>query len=181
MNRAVPARAHGTSGPAGRPPPSVLPATRPSALLRIAPLVVLLIVDAGTLRAAPPGRLFFTPGERAAIERRLTAEQTEPPAGESLYLQGEVRHRSGARTVWLNGQARHEPPPARKREAHSPASGSSAEGLAGPPDRVKIGNMTASVGTTLLPERSQVLDPFAGHLVVHRGKSRPADGQAARP
>lgn len=176
MNRAAPARAHGTSGPAGRPPPSVLPATRPCALLRIAPLVVLLIVDAGTLRAEPTGRLFFTPGERAAIERRLTAEQTEPPAGESLHLQGEVRHRSGARTVWLNGRARHEPPPDRPE-----TPGASSARLADSPGHVRIGNMTASVGATLHPERGRIIDPFAGRLVAHPGRSRPADEQTARP
>ena len=157
----------------GAPPCQRLPAGRPASISRpsafpgIVPLDLLLIAHPGMLRAEAPGRLFFTPDERAAIERRLAATQTESPRGESLHLQGEVRHRSGARTLWLNGRPRHDSQPAPKRTLSPRPPGDYAEGLADSPGLVRIGDMTAGIGSTLHPELGQVIAPFTGRLVVH--------------
>lgn len=51
------------------------------------------------------GRLFFTPQQRAQLEREhaLTAAAENDPA-EVLGLDGIVQKRGGARTVWINGK-----------------------------------------------------------------------------
>lgn len=61
------------------------------------------------------GRLFFTPQERAALDReRLKAGMPTPQAAEdalpaeSITLTGHVRRSSGKSTVWLNGKPQHE-------------------------------------------------------------------------
>ncbi|MFA7240528.1 MAG: hypothetical protein WC091_10475 [Sulfuricellaceae bacterium] len=66
----------------------------------------------------PLGRLFFTPEERANLDRaRLTGgnpeqgqeqESTPDPQPESLTLNGIVKRSSGKITVWVNHAAQHE-------------------------------------------------------------------------
>lgn len=75
-------------------------------------LVILLIAlnsvpsQAGTL-----GRLFFTPLERAALDRQRYQSGTlseradeEPLPMESITLNGHIRRSGGKSTVWLNGK-----------------------------------------------------------------------------
>ena len=71
------------------------------------PAVLLLFL----LAAAPPakadalGRLFFTPEQRAVLDRQRKSgaleKQTEAAA--TLYINGIVRPSRGSTTVWING------------------------------------------------------------------------------
>lgn len=76
------------------------------------------------------GRLFFTPAQRAALDReRLLGITRNPNAteGESSYtFDGQVRRSSGRNTRWINGepQAGDGPaPPVRPGETYHPATG----------------------------------------------------------
>ena len=54
------------------------------------------------------GRLFFTPGQRAQLDREYAqqapAEERHTPA---LTLNGIVQRSDGARTVWINGKVQN--------------------------------------------------------------------------
>jgi len=52
------------------------------------------------------GRLFFTPGERAALDRQRQAASTSPATGSdaALTLDGEILTRAGHRIRWINGK-----------------------------------------------------------------------------
>lgn len=55
--------------------------------------------------ADPSGRLFFTPRERAALDRarqQAAAGAVERPAASSLTLNGIVKRSDGRNTLWLN-------------------------------------------------------------------------------
>lgn len=52
----------------------------------------------------PLGRLFFTPAERAALDRPPVPEPAPATTG-TLRIDGVLRSRSGRSTVWLNGNA----------------------------------------------------------------------------
>jgi len=77
----------------------------------------------------PIGRLFFTPDERAILDRArlkdgITEQQEGTPAqqSESLTLNGIVRRSSGKTTVWINKSAQHEtdlPPDSKKQVRQS--------------------------------------------------------------
>lgn len=78
-----------------------------------------LLVSFATLSSPswgePIGRLFFTPEERANLDRaRLTDGVTGQPGGapaqqsESLTLNGIVKRSSGKTTVWINKSAQNE-------------------------------------------------------------------------
>ena len=71
--------------------------------------------------AEPLGRLFFSPEERQAFDRRREfkaeekpetpvpeASAPEIPADPTLTINGIVTRSSGKRTVWINGVARNE-------------------------------------------------------------------------
>jgi hypothetical protein len=74
-------------------------------------LLALLLAPWQASQAEPLGRLFFTPAERAAIDR--PASRRAPPAPPPR-LDGIVSPRSAAPTLFLNGQAH----PATAQQVH---------------------------------------------------------------
>lgn len=77
---------------------------------RTAPLIALLLgllAAAGARGETPLGRLFFTPSERAALDRN------EPPAETARALprvDGIVQRKGAPATVWIDGQPRRDVP-----------------------------------------------------------------------
>lgn len=77
---------------------------------RTAPLIALLLgllAAAGARGETPLGRLFFTPSERAALDRN------EPPAETARALprvDGIVQRKGAPPTVWIDGQPRRDVP-----------------------------------------------------------------------
>lgn len=78
--------------------------------------ITTLLLCLAQAQAEPLGRLFFTPKERAAMDReRLTSGLLAPPTADadtgitmnSVTFNGHVRRSGGASTVWLNGKAQH--------------------------------------------------------------------------
>lgn len=66
-------------------------------------------VPAAAQQSDTLGRLFFSPEQRATLERQrqLNLQQTETLEGDTLTLDGIVRRSSGRSTVWVNGIAQH--------------------------------------------------------------------------
>jgi len=75
----------------------------------ILPMLAVLLA-AAMARAAPLGRLFFTPERRAALERQrdLDIQETQPIDSPTVTLDGIVTRSSGRTTVWLNGRPQNE-------------------------------------------------------------------------
>jgi len=77
-----------------------------------------LLACIATAQATPLGRLFFTPEERAAMDRErlkigmpgtATTEAAVPTAiPETVTLNGHIKRGSGKSTVWLNGRPQYE-------------------------------------------------------------------------
>lgn len=107
------------------------------------------------------GRLFLTPQEREALDRKRaanTAEETVPKEP-SVTVNGVVRRSSGKTTTWINGVP-HD-------DAHRPS----------PSGRVAVESGTATVGVkvgqTLDRSSGAVTDPLgAGEIRVRPGASR---------
>lgn len=70
----------------------------------------LLLMLTGNVAAESLDRLFFTPEQRAALDRRRQIGLQEARALEdaTLTLDGVVVRSTGRRTVWVNGQAQHD-------------------------------------------------------------------------
>ncbi|MCB1960021.1 MAG: hypothetical protein KDE68_05795 [Rhodocyclaceae bacterium] len=84
--------------------------------------LVLILTSVGAQAQAPLGRLFFTPQERADLDRGKTAatsDDTAPPP----TLDGIVRRSDGRATVWINGQ-----PERRQLDSASQAAVQDADG-----------------------------------------------------
>lgn len=76
------------------------------------PLILVLMTCAAASQAAPLGRLFFTPQERAFLDRErqkagMPSSDTGAPA-ESIAFNGHITRSSGKSTVWINGKPLHE-------------------------------------------------------------------------
>ena len=80
---------------------------------RLAAAIVLML-GAGTAVGAELGRLFFTPAQRATLEKlrakNIVTEASSdpapaPPAPQNVSLDGVVRRSDGKNTVWLNNRA----------------------------------------------------------------------------
>lgn len=74
---------------------------------RLTLLSLVLVSTSGVAepRVAPTlGRLFFTPAERAALDRP-SAPAPAPAATDTLRIDGVLRSRSGRSTIWINGNA----------------------------------------------------------------------------
>jgi len=72
----------------------------------VARLCVLLAATAGSPCFADQdvpvlGRLFYTPEERLALEKRASAYRGDP--GDTVSLTGVLRRADGKTTVWVNG------------------------------------------------------------------------------
>lgn len=88
-----------------------------SYILRVT-LTVLLLAGTAFAQAGDLGRLFFTPEERAAMEReRLTTHIpiSRADGAGAVTFNGYVKRSSGESTIWLNGIA--QPPSGRNRIA----------------------------------------------------------------
>ena len=75
--------------------------------MRLAVLALLLALPAVT-QPGGLGRLFFTPEQRAQLE--YSYERNATAAGDRtavLMLNGIVQQHGGARTVWINGEAKN--------------------------------------------------------------------------
>ncbi len=87
-------------------------------------LVFLLFTAADIANAEELGRLFFTPQQRALLERGQQPNIAEPsntgqPGNiDSLTLNGIVQKHGGERTVWINGV----PQPAGNSKQRAPES-----------------------------------------------------------
>jgi len=89
-----------------------------------ATLAFLLFTAADTANAEELGRLFFTPQQRALLERGQQpyigepGNTGKPDSIDSLTLNGIVQKHGGERTVWINGV----PQPAGNSKEHAPES-----------------------------------------------------------
>ena len=77
---------------------------------RIAACLMLLAVDV-VASAEPLGRLFFTPEQRAVLERQRRDGSTDAALadGERLRLDGIVTRSAGPPTIWANGRPLPDP------------------------------------------------------------------------
>jgi hypothetical protein len=65
------------------------------------------------------GRLFFTPSERAQLERQHVLSADEPGNdSRSLIVNGMIQRDGGKRIIWINGEQQ----PASPADARTPAS-----------------------------------------------------------
>lgn len=70
-------------------------------------LLLQLPISSGWPQSEPLGRLFFTPQQRAALERQrqlnLLPNRAEQEDAEPLTINGIVHRSSGRHTTWVNG------------------------------------------------------------------------------
>jgi len=106
-----------------------------------ATLSLLLCAATAAAGAAELGRLFFTPEQRALLERGQQPDSGEPGgtgkpgSSDTLTIDGIVQKHGGERTVWINGV----PQPAGKSDEHAPDSVPVAIPGQAQPARVKVG------------------------------------------
>ncbi len=98
-------------------------------------LAGLLIAAATAANAEQLGRLFFTPEQRAQLERGQRPDIGKPDNIDSLTVNGIVQKHGGERTVWINGV----PQPAGKSDERAPESVPVAIPGQSTPARVKVG------------------------------------------
>lgn len=86
--------------------------------MRIAAILLVALTGNALAQPAPLGRLFFTPEQRAALERQRQRSQYPALAddGTPLTLNGQVVRSSGHNTTWINGT------PLEERDARALAS-----------------------------------------------------------
>ena len=76
---------------------------------RLLPLLALLALSEPIPAQEPPGRLFFTPEQRQALDARrrsrLPDRPSAPVVSPSTRLDGYVQRNNGKSTVWVNGEA----------------------------------------------------------------------------
>ncbi len=68
------------------------------------------LTSAAPNQDAAPGRLFFTPERRAALDRQreLKIQEVQTVQSETLRLDGVVQRTSGRNTYWINGRPQTE-------------------------------------------------------------------------
>lgn len=83
---------------------------RPSIALATALMIAAAAGATPAAHAEPLGRLFFSPADRAALEkqRQMNLHQSRAIESGALTLNGIVQRSSGRRTVWINGVPRHD-------------------------------------------------------------------------
>ena len=71
-------------------------------------LLIALAAAPASAQGEPLGRLFFTPQQRAALDRERLLGISQRPSGldgdASYTFNGEVRRSSGKNTRWINGE-----------------------------------------------------------------------------
>lgn len=119
------------------------------------------------------GRLFFTPAERAQLDRQRmqsAAPAAASPGDRQLRIDGQLRRSSGKSTVWINGEACHD----EQSPAGESLAGVSARPAAPGAGRVRVDSGDAQrtllkVGETLERGTRRTRDLLdAGSLTVHR-------------
>lgn len=98
-------------------------------------LFVLLLATAAGAHAEELGRLFFTPQQRAQLERGQQPNVDSPGHADSLTVSGVVQRHGGKRTVWINGV----PQAAGTSDEHAPESVPVAVPGQRQPVKVKVG------------------------------------------
>jgi len=113
-------------------------------------LFILCGAQPSAAEEAPLGRLFFTPQQRATLDRqRLYAPPSRAGLDrESSYtINGEVRRSSGRVTRWINGEAEAgatSPTPVAVGDTYHPASGERQDLLRGGQLLIRRGGKPAS-------------------------------------
>ncbi|MCZ7563021.1 MAG: hypothetical protein M5U08_03735 [Burkholderiales bacterium] len=85
--------------------------TRRSSRCGCAALAACLLIGAPLATAADLGRLFFTPEQRAELDRRRntnTVEAAEVVVESLLRVDGHVTRSSGKTTTWINGAPQYD-------------------------------------------------------------------------
>jgi len=100
-------------------------------------VLVVAVAAPAALHAQSLGRLFLTPGQRAALDLRRASRVPDKPAAvvvesPTARIDGQVVRSSGRSTVWVNGQ------PVRE--------GAQSEGLRIAPASSTAGQVTLNVG-----------------------------------
>lgn len=110
------------------------------------------------------GRLFFTPQERATLDRErlkagmptLQAAEDALPA-ESITLTGHIQRSSGKSTVWLNGKPQHESDSAKPVTAKGKRN-APGEIIVRLPDKNQ--SYPLKVGQTLIPASGEIREGY---------------------
>jgi len=98
-------------------------------------LISLALTIATPAYAEELGRLFFTPEQRALLERGQQPDTGKPDKIDSLTVNGIVQKHGGERTVWINGV----PQPAGRSDEKAPESVPVAIPGQSQPAKVKVG------------------------------------------
>lgn len=123
-------------------------------------LTFLLLASSWAAGAQPDGlgRLFFTPEQRAALDRQRELGSGSGKAESQTYtIDGIVRRSSGHRTTWINGS------PVQEDEAR--------------PEVAAIGRAGLKVGETLIPAGNERQDLLRGGRIVVRRPPASEDGR----
>lgn len=116
------------------------------------PLLTLIALGLLISQPAPAqepslGRLFFTPQQRAALDRQRQLnhgfQANDQPGENSLTINGEIRRSNGRRTRWINGNPEWDaatPAPAPVGDTFYPGTGERDDLLRGGSIRIKPGN-----------------------------------------
>ncbi|TXF12862.1 hypothetical protein [Pelomicrobium methylotrophicum] len=121
--------------------------------LRPVLLLLLLAFALGARAADPLGRLFFTPEQREALERKRP--QAAPPTT-GITVNGLVQRSDGKATVWINGTA-HPAPPSTPGKGIAVQPDSSTVIVTTPSQKIRV-----KVGETIAPA------PTAGMSLGHQ-------------
>lgn len=105
--------------------------------MRTPHLLLLALLLPACAQADELGRLFFTPQQRAQLDRQnIQNSSTDSGSnGSSLTVNGIVQKNGGARTVWINGV----PQAAGKGDKRDPASAQVAVPGQSKPVKIKVG------------------------------------------
>lgn len=129
--------------------------------------LIALFLLAGTVlaQAGDLGRLFFTPEERASLDRERLRTGLPPPQAadadtpvadasmESITLNGHIERSSGKGTLWLNGKVQQESP---KRIAVT--ENTPGEIKVRHPDSSRVYSL--KVGQTLTPGSGEIRESY---------------------
>lgn len=89
-----------------KPSPRLLARALPRPLaLALAACLQVATASAALAQSEPLGRLFFTPEQRAELDRQRRAPPPQPPTATqaAASFDGMVQRSSGKNTVWING------------------------------------------------------------------------------
>lgn len=137
-------------------------------------IALLLLAGPALTQAGELGRLFFTPEERAALDKErllagLSISRTAniAPPMENVTFNGHVKRSSGVSTVWLNG-IRH--PDGRNQIGVTEKNHALGEITVKLPDSSRVYSL--KVGQTLIPGNGEIREGY--NQIV----ATPADSEA---